>query len=363
MLKVNKTRRENAGGRHFLCVPLEGFFAIAFYWLFRYNVPIKSMCLSIRVFAGKDAIPVLPGRVTRPLLGFPSWLSLWESCRAATERVSPCTIGHSLRPCGAPPSRREARRLRREIVVYRYIPSIETVGNVFLNISTKNMEERNMKIFAVGAHLDDLELACGGTLAKAIQEGHEVYVLIMSKSGYTNVDGVMQREDDVAVREGLEALHTLGIENIEILDFATKDIPFHSEVVNAIDLRIRKIKPDIIFTHHPFDTHQAHIGVSQATIAAARRMNTVFFYEPITPSGRSYVAFRPQLYVDISSVIDKKLESLTKHVTEYNKFGAENWVEGVRCRSGFRGYEIGTKYAEAFEILRVQMSFDKNQSF
>ena len=40
------------------------------------------------------------------------------------------------------------------------------------------MEERNMKIFAVGAHLDDLELACGGTLAKAIQEGHEVYVLI-----------------------------------------------------------------------------------------------------------------------------------------------------------------------------------------
>ena len=220
-----------------------------------------------------------------------------------------------------------------------------------------------MKIFAVGAHLDDLELACGGTLAKAIQEGHEVYVLIMSKSGYTNVDGVMQREDDVAVREGLEALHTLGIENIEILDFATKDIPFHSEVVNAIDLRIRKIKPDIIFTHHPFDTHQAHIGVSQATIAAARRMNTVFFYAPITPSGRSYVAFRPQLYVDISSVIDKKLESLTKHVTEYNKFGAENWVEGVRCRSGFRGYEIGTKYAEAFEILRVQMSFDKNQSF
>ncbi len=220
-----------------------------------------------------------------------------------------------------------------------------------------------MKILAVGAHLDDLELACGGTLAKAILEGHEVHVLIMSKSGYTNVDGVMQREDDVAVREGLEALHTLGIQNVEILDFPTKDIPFHSDVVNAIDLRIRKLKPDIIFTHHPFDTHQAHIGVSQSTIAAARRMNTVYFYEPITPSGRSYVAFKPQLYVDISGVIDRKLESLTKHATEYNKFGAENWIEGVRCRSGFRGYEIGTKYAEAFEILRVQMSFDKEMSF
>ncbi len=219
-----------------------------------------------------------------------------------------------------------------------------------------------MKILVVGAHLDDLELACGGTLAKAIQKGHQVKVLIMSKSGYTNVEGVVQRADEVAVEEGLNALHTLGIEDIEILDFPTKDIPFRSDVVNDIDLRIRSYKPDIIFSHHPFDTHQAHMGVAQATIAAARRENTIFFFEPITPSGRSYVAFRPQLYVDISDVIDTKLESLTKHTTEYNKFGAEDWIEGVRCRCGFRGYEIGTKYAEAFEVLRVEMTFDEKFS-
>ena len=46
-----------------------------------------------------------------------------------------------------------------------------------------------MKILAVGAHLDDIEIACGGTLAKAIENGHQVKVLIMSKSGYTNKDG------------------------------------------------------------------------------------------------------------------------------------------------------------------------------
>ena len=46
----------------------------------------------------------------------------------------------------------------------------------------------------------------------------------------------------------------------------------------------------------------------------------------------------------------------------YNKFGGENWVEGVRCRCGFRGYEIGKKYAEAFEILRLEMSFDESTS-
>ena len=214
-----------------------------------------------------------------------------------------------------------------------------------------------MKILAVGAHLDDIEIACGGTLAKAVESGHEVKVLIMSKSGYTNKEGQMQRSDEVAVREGLNALHTLGIQDIEILDFETKDIPFRSDVVNAIDLRVSGYDPDMIFTHHPFDTHQAHEGVSKATIAAARRKNTVFFYEPITPSGRSYVAFKPTLYVDIESTLDKKIESLKCHTSEYNKFGAEDWIEGVRCRCGFRGYEIGRKFAEAFEILRLEMTF------
>lgn len=219
-----------------------------------------------------------------------------------------------------------------------------------------------MKILAIGAHLDDIEIACGGTLAKAVEAGHQVKVLIMSKSGYTNKEGNVQRSDDVAVREGLNALHTLGIEDIEILDFPTKDIPFSSDVVNAIDVRMSAYNPDVIFTHHPFDTHQAHEGVSKASIAAARRKNTVIFYEPITPSGRSYVAFKPHLYVNIESTLDKKIESLKCHTSEYNKFGAEDWIEGVRCRCGFRGYEIGKKYAEAFEVLRIEMNFDKETS-
>ena len=205
-----------------------------------------------------------------------------------------------------------------------------------------------MKILAIGAHLDDIEIACGGTLAKAVRNGHQVKVLIMSKSGYTNKEGKVQRADDIAVAEGTNALHVLGIQDIEILDFETKDIPFRSDVVNAIDIRMSSYDPNVIFTHHPFDTHQAHVGVSNATIAAARRKNTVFFYEPITPSGRSYVAS-----------IEQKRASLREHKSEYDKFGAENWITGIECRCGFRGYEIGKKYAEAFEVLRLELAFDQ----
>ncbi len=217
-----------------------------------------------------------------------------------------------------------------------------------------------MKILVVGAHLDDIELACGGTIAKAIQNGHQVKTLIMSKSGYTNKEGEIQRSDEVAVAEGINALHTLGVTDIEILDFPTKDIPFCSEVVTAIDVVMSDYQPDVIFTHHPFDTHQAHEGVAKATIAAARRKNTVFFFEPIQPSGRSYVAFKPDMYVGIDETVEIKIAALKEHKSEYQKFGGEDWITGVKSRCGFRGYEIGKQYAEAFEILRLELNFAKD---
>lgn len=215
-----------------------------------------------------------------------------------------------------------------------------------------------MKILVVGAHLDDIELACGGTLAKAIKAGHQVKTVIMSQSGYTNFDGRVMRKNDDAVIEGTNALHALGVTDIDILDFPTKDIPYDSKTIDALDLRIAEYDPDVIFCHHPFDTHQAHVGVSKSTISAARRKNTIFMFEPIAPSGRSYVPFKPQMYVDITDVMDKKIESLKLHTTEYHKFG-EEWITGVTCRAGFRGYEIGSQFAEAFEVLRCELDFGK----
>ena len=65
------------------------------------------------------------------------------------------------------------------------------------------------------------------------------------------------------------------------------------------------------------------------------------------------------MYVGIDETVDTKIESLKKHRSEYQKFGGEDWIEGVKSRCGFRGYEIGKKYAEAFEILRLELTFDE----
>ena len=80
---------------------------------------------------------------------------------------------------------------------------------------------------------------------------------------------------------------------------------------------------------------------------------------------RMMYEFIKEAMSDNSEVVefcDKKIAALKCHESEYNKFGGEDWVEGVRCRCGFRGYEIGKKYAEAFEILRLEMSFDESTS-
>ncbi len=205
----------------------------------------------------------------------------------------------------------------------------------------------------VGAHLDDIELAAGGTAARLTGLGAEVKFLVMSSSEYTNYDGSHFRHADDAISEGVEAARTLGVTDLEILRFPAKDVENHSTVVESINRTIDDMQPTTIFTHWPFDTHRSHANTALATIAAGRYFNTILMYEPITPSGRSYVGFRPQLYVDVSDSIERKLDALRCHRSEYAKYG-EQWIEGVEARSRYRGYEMKAKYGECFEVSRLE---------
>lgn len=209
-----------------------------------------------------------------------------------------------------------------------------------------------MKILAIGAHLDDIELACGGTLAKAVKNGHIVKMLVMTDSSYTNHDGKVMRTRDEAYTEGMEAAKALGVTDLEILDLPIKNIPYNGESVEKINRVIDEFKPDYIFTHWIHDTHQDHVHTGMATMSAARLYNNIFMYEPFPPSGRSYNAFRPQAYFDISSTIDDKLASLRAHKSQHAKYG-EQWLEATEGRARMRGFESNTKYAEVFEIVRT----------
>lgn len=205
----------------------------------------------------------------------------------------------------------------------------------------------------VGAHLDDIELAAGGTAARLVQTGAQVRFLVMSSSEYTSYSGSHFRDADVAKEEGYEAAATLGVKELDILQFPAKDVENHSTVVEAINEIIDDFRPTMVFTHWPFDTHRSHANTALATIAASRYYNSVLMYEPITPSGRSYVGFRPQLYMSIDDTIELKLQALRCHRSELEKYG-EQWIEGVEARSRYRGYEMRARYGEAYEVSRLE---------
>lgn len=205
----------------------------------------------------------------------------------------------------------------------------------------------------VGAHLDDIELAAGGTAARLVLAGAQVRFLVMSTSEYTSYNGSHFRDAGVATEEGYEAAATLGVKDLDILQFPAKDVENHSTVVEAINEIVDDFRPTMVFTHWPFDTHRSHANTALATIAASRYYNSVLMYEPITPSGRSYVGFRPQLYMNIDDTIKPKLQALRCHRSELEKYG-EQWIEGVEARSRYRGYEMRAQYGEAFEVSRLE---------
>jgi LmbE family N-acetylglucosaminyl deacetylase len=210
------------------------------------------------------------------------------------------------------------------------------------------------RLTAIGAHLDDIELGCGGTLARAVAEGAEVQMIVMSRSAYTNYDGEVRRTEAEAAKEGTAAARELGVDSVEILDFPTKDIPYDSTSVEALNRILDNRQPELVITHWPHDTHQAHRNVALTTLSAARHLRSIVMYEPIFPSGRSYVAFRPQVYVDITDYLDQKERSLRAHASQWRRFG-DAWIDAVRARSHMRGYEIGVPHAEAFEVVRYEL--------
>lgn len=210
-----------------------------------------------------------------------------------------------------------------------------------------------MKILAIGAHADDIEIGCGGTIAKAINNGHEVKMVVVSNSIYNNYDGKILRTKNQAEEEALRAARELGVseKNFQVLNFPNKDIPYNSKLVETLNSVMDEFQPNTIITHWTFDTHQDHKNTALATISAARYYNNILMCEPFPPSGRSYVAYRPQMYVDISNHLENKLSSIRAHKSQLDKYGPE-WIKSIKGRAKMRGFESNVKYAETFEIVR-----------
>lgn len=212
-----------------------------------------------------------------------------------------------------------------------------------------------MNVLVIGAHADDPEVSMGGTIAKLIEEGHKVKLLICilpeeSREGNVMVDAKANR-----LKYQKASAKRLGCE-LKILDMNPYTISFNRELVKKIDSEIVAYKPDVIFTHWDNDTHQDHKAVALSTFAASRKNNvTVLMYEQLTLGGISPYTFSSHIYVDISKKIKEKIDAVKSY-----EFISKEDVDAITSLAKFRGNQIGVDYAECFQVCKVITEIGKN---
>jgi LmbE family N-acetylglucosaminyl deacetylase len=200
-----------------------------------------------------------------------------------------------------------------------------------------------MRILALGAHPDDIEAGCGGTLIKYAENGHRIFLMVMTEGG---AGGNASRRK----REQQRSAKLLRAEKVFGGGYKDTEVPLGRALIQTVEEIVRIINPHFIFVHYHDDTHQDHRHLAMSTISATRYTKNVLFYEGPTTQN-----FTPSVFVDIEQALDRKIQSLQAHVSQVKKTNIEGLsiADLVRSSAHFRGINGRVKNAEGFLPLRM----------
>lgn len=206
-----------------------------------------------------------------------------------------------------------------------------------------------MNILAIGAHFDDVELGCGGALARHAQSGDNVYVFVATVSGFSNQYNQAVRTNESALREAQQAMAILGVKELICGNFKTLEVEF----VDALNIEILKIvqekQIDQVYAHWAGDIHHDHQAVAKASLHSCRHVPRLLMYR--SNWYHSTLEFRGNFYVDITQWREIKEQAIRAHVSEVDRTG-EKWISFFRNEAENAGQRIGVKYAEVFEVVK-----------
>jgi LmbE family N-acetylglucosaminyl deacetylase len=194
-------------------------------------------------------------------------------------------------------------------------------------------------ILAVGAHPDDIELGCGGTIRAASKLGKKVIAVFMSKGEHSG-------DPEIRPKESTEALKMLGVKEVYFGDFPDTEIPCNHQAIDFLEAFYIAHKPETILTHTVNDIHQDHRQVGWVSVSAFRNAPQLLAYE--TP--RVTPAFSPTYFVDISNCVNDKWNALKCHLSQKTKRYIT--YESMINLASFRGSQVSLSAAEAFEVVR-----------
>jgi LmbE family N-acetylglucosaminyl deacetylase len=195
-----------------------------------------------------------------------------------------------------------------------------------------------LKILAIGAHPDDIELGCGAALLAHRQAGHSVTMLVMT-AGHGPSEQRLRPPEQEEAAALLQARLLWG-------GFEDGYIPAGEPAVRIIEDAIATTDAEIIYTHASGDSHQDHRAVAAATAAASRKTQRVLAYESPTSLG-----FSPTHFVDVEDFVEAKLGLIRAHLSQVMKNGLVD-LEAVEAQTRFRGFQARVRHAEAFVASR-----------
>ncbi len=197
-----------------------------------------------------------------------------------------------------------------------------------------------MRVLAVGAHPDDVELGCGGALLVHRDAGDELAILVMT-AGERGPSGRDPRwMEQEAATSALSAKLFWG-------GFTDCAIPSGQEAVAVVEEVLGAFEPDLVYAHSTSDSHQDHRHASRATLSACRRLSSVLFYE--SPSTREFV---PSVFVDLDDHIDAKLDLIRAHRSQVEGNSRVD-LQAVEAQARFRGFQARVRFAEGFVPERL----------
>lgn len=209
-----------------------------------------------------------------------------------------------------------------------------------------NRTTNKKKILVLAPHTDDGEFGCGGSIARFLDEGNEVYYAALSTAKESVPDGL---PSDILEKEVKIATQRLGIdaERLFIYSFLVRKLSYvRQEVLEELVSLKKSLQPDMVLMPSPNDLHQDHYTVSMEGQRAFKQ-TTILGYE--IPWNN--ITFRTQSFVRLE---DRHVEKKVYAIDAYNSQKMRQYAtpEFIRSLAKTRGVQIGAEYAEAFEVIR-----------
>jgi len=211
----------------------------------------------------------------------------------------------------------------------------------------------NKKILVVAAHPDDEILGIGGTICKHVSEKDDVYVCIVTKAyepewtkKYIEEKIVEQKKVDKIL--GIKKRMNLNLPTVKLNIISTGKL--NKKITKVIDM----VKPNIVYTHFEHDLNYDHALVFRACMVATRPPKNIKIacFETLSETEWNNKTFKPNLWVDISKYINKKIKAFETYKSEVKKYPHPRSIEGIEILAKKRGTEASMKYAEVLKIIR-----------